>query len=159
MADRRVDWARIRAEYVRGGVSQRDLAAKHGISYNTLKDRAARESWGSQAQQAHRKVTADLPGILAAVQLSEAEAATRQDLAILGEATTLAGSLLPGVSDPAGLKDWASAYRAIQACRRLALGLAAPVAAERRDEGSGAGITIVPEDSDAWIVEAQRGRA
>lgn len=158
MADSRVDWGRIRAEYVRGGISQRDLATKHGIPYSTLRDRALRESWATQSEQVRSRVGAELPAKLAAVQLSEAERATQQDLDILGRATELAGGLLAGIIDPTGLKDWASAYRALQACRRLALGIPAPVAAERKNEGGG-GVTFVPDDSDAWLQEAQRGRA
>ena len=44
----RVDWNAIRAEYIGGGISQRKLAAKHGVPWRTLQDRAKREEWIKQ---------------------------------------------------------------------------------------------------------------
>lgn len=38
-------WEALRAEYVAGGISQRALAEKHGVSYSALKRRAAGEGW------------------------------------------------------------------------------------------------------------------
>ena len=48
-----VDWNSIRAEYIGGNISQKKLADKYGISYPTLRDRAAREKWkdGIDAQR------------------------------------------------------------------------------------------------------------
>ena len=40
-----IDWDAIRAEYVAGGVSQRALAEKCGVSYSALNRRAAAEQW------------------------------------------------------------------------------------------------------------------
>lgn len=40
-----VDWKRIRAEYIAGGISQRKLAQKYGVSPTTLSQRAAKEGW------------------------------------------------------------------------------------------------------------------
>ena len=45
---KRVDWNAIRAEYIGGGISQRKLAAKHGVPWRTLQDRAKREEWIKQ---------------------------------------------------------------------------------------------------------------
>jgi hypothetical protein len=39
------DWAKIRAEYIAGGISQRKLAAKYGISQGTLMQKANTEKW------------------------------------------------------------------------------------------------------------------
>lgn len=41
----RVDWNKVRAEYMTGNIGQRKLAEKYGISYPTLRDRAQREKW------------------------------------------------------------------------------------------------------------------
>ena len=42
-----INWEHIKAEYLIGGISQRDLAKKHGVSFNTLKDVANKEQWKS----------------------------------------------------------------------------------------------------------------
>ncbi len=53
-----MDWLAIHAEYLKGDISQRNLADKYGISYNTLKERARREGWAKQRSTTHRKATA-----------------------------------------------------------------------------------------------------
>ena len=54
---KRVDWNKIRAEYIKGGISQRKLAAKHGVSMNTLIKKANVEKWSSQRDETYNKVT------------------------------------------------------------------------------------------------------
>ena len=116
-------WERIQAEYVKGGISYRELAAKHGVSLDTLEKRARREGWGDQLRQAGEKVAAELPAVVAAVQLDEAERTTREDLEVLGEAVRQARALLCVVTDAQQFKDWAAGFKLVQASRRLALGL------------------------------------
>jgi transposase-like protein len=52
-----VEWQKIKAEYISGNTSYRKLAEKHGISFNTLKDRAVAEQWYELRQQNHNKTT------------------------------------------------------------------------------------------------------
>lgn len=52
-----VEWQKIKAEYISGNTSYRKLAEKHGISFNTLKDRAVVEQWYQLRQQNHNKTT------------------------------------------------------------------------------------------------------
>ena len=40
-----MDWKRIRREYIAGGTSYRELAEKHGVSFNSLRQVAAKEHW------------------------------------------------------------------------------------------------------------------
>lgn len=40
-----VDWKKIKAEYVAGGVSYRELCEKHGVSESNMRKRAAKEQW------------------------------------------------------------------------------------------------------------------
>jgi transposase-like protein len=40
-----VDWKKIKAEYVAGGVSYRELCEKHGVSESSMRKRAAKEQW------------------------------------------------------------------------------------------------------------------
>ena len=49
------DWIKIRLEYETTGLAYRKLAAKHGVSFNTLKDKAKRESWVKGEKTPHHK--------------------------------------------------------------------------------------------------------
>lgn len=51
-----VNWNKIRTEYINGNISYRDLAEKHGISFNTLKDRAVAEQWFKKKKEQHNKI-------------------------------------------------------------------------------------------------------
>lgn len=50
------DWNRIKAEYVAGGISQRDLADKYGIPFGTMQKRARKGKWTEERAQAGEKV-------------------------------------------------------------------------------------------------------
>jgi hypothetical protein len=50
------DWNRIKAEYVAGGISQRDLADKYGIPFGTMQKRARKGKWTEERTQAGEKV-------------------------------------------------------------------------------------------------------
>lgn len=45
MAKNKPDWLRIKTEYTTTTISYRNLADKHGVSFNTLQCRAKRERW------------------------------------------------------------------------------------------------------------------
>lgn len=49
------DWAKIRAEYIAGGISQRKLAAKYHVSFNTLSKKANAEKWAQQREETYNK--------------------------------------------------------------------------------------------------------
>ena len=48
----RVDWHKIHAEYVAGGISQHKLAVKYKIPWSTLQKKAAREKWATDRNEA-----------------------------------------------------------------------------------------------------------
>ncbi len=50
-----VDWNEIRKEYIRGGVSYRELAAKYGVPLKNLARRAKEENWVGLREQANHK--------------------------------------------------------------------------------------------------------
>jgi hypothetical protein len=52
---KRIDWNAIRAEYIGGGISQRKLAAKHGVSADVLMQKANREEWKKDRDKAISK--------------------------------------------------------------------------------------------------------
>ena len=50
-----VNWNAIRAEYIAGGISQRKLAEKHGVSANALMQKANKERWKKDRDKAISK--------------------------------------------------------------------------------------------------------
>ena len=56
--ERRIDWNAIRAEYIGGGISQRKLAKKYGVSDTTLMKKANAEGWHKLREKAESKSTA-----------------------------------------------------------------------------------------------------
>ena len=54
------DWLKIKAEYISGCGSLRELAEKHGVSHNTLRKKAADGKWKdertSTKQKVHKKI-------------------------------------------------------------------------------------------------------
>ena len=56
--ENRVDWNAIRAEYIGGGISQRKLAKKYGVSETTLMKKANKEGWQNHRKEADSRSTA-----------------------------------------------------------------------------------------------------
>ena len=56
---KRIDWNAIRAEYIGGGISQRKLAKKYGVSETTLMKKANAEEWHKLRKNAESKSTAE----------------------------------------------------------------------------------------------------
>lgn len=51
-----VDWRKIRNEYITTDISQRKLAKKYDVPYNTLQCRARREEWTKQKNEAQCRI-------------------------------------------------------------------------------------------------------
>ena len=50
-----MNWRKIKAEYVAGGISQRVIAKKYGVPFGTLQKRARVEKWNSKRKEAEDK--------------------------------------------------------------------------------------------------------
>lgn len=50
-----MDWNEIRKEYIQGGISYRELAAKYGVPFRTIADRARSEKWVELREHARNK--------------------------------------------------------------------------------------------------------
>ena len=50
-----VNWRKIKAEYIAGGISQRALAEKHGIPFGTLQKQARLKKWNAARKKAEEK--------------------------------------------------------------------------------------------------------
>lgn len=53
-----LNWNKIKTEYVNGYISYRKLAEKHGIPYQTLRDRATKEKWFDKRKAQREKISA-----------------------------------------------------------------------------------------------------
>ena len=49
------DWKKIKAEYIRSGVSLRKLAAKYGVSFSAISRRSRKEKWTDLRKQSEDK--------------------------------------------------------------------------------------------------------
>ena len=56
MANRTVDWDKIRAEYLAGNSTYAELAKKHGVSVHTLSKKATSEGWKNGRRKVGEKV-------------------------------------------------------------------------------------------------------
>jgi hypothetical protein len=43
-----IPWNKIRAEWLKGGITQKELAAKYGVKLKTIQNRASNEGWKNQ---------------------------------------------------------------------------------------------------------------
>ena len=50
-----MNWRKIKAEYIAGGISQRKIAEKHGVPFGTLQKRARLEKWNAKRRNAEDK--------------------------------------------------------------------------------------------------------
>ena len=50
-----VNWRKLKAEYIAGGISQRKLAEKHGIPFGTLAKQARLKKWNAARKKAEQK--------------------------------------------------------------------------------------------------------
>lgn len=54
------NWKKIKAEYIKGGISQQKLADKYGVPYGTLKRRALQENWSASRSESEQKASKKL---------------------------------------------------------------------------------------------------
>lgn len=50
-----MDWKKLKAEYIAGGISYRKLAEKHKVPFHTLRKQAAKEHWRELRDEAAAK--------------------------------------------------------------------------------------------------------
>ena len=54
-----IDWIAIKNEYINTNISQRKLAEKYKVSFNTLKDKANKEKWSLEKKEQYNKITTE----------------------------------------------------------------------------------------------------
>jgi hypothetical protein len=72
-----VNWDKIKNEYITTNIGQRPLAAKHKVSFNTLKTRANKEKWADQRKEYNNKVTIKTQQKLELIAEQQADRNTR----------------------------------------------------------------------------------
>ena len=60
MVNEKVNWLKLKNEYINTNISQRKLAEKYGVSFNTLKIKANKEHWSSIKKEQHNKITTEI---------------------------------------------------------------------------------------------------
>lgn len=65
------DWVSIKAEYISTGISLRDLAKKHGVSFSSLGKKSSREHWKDERTETGNKVETKVKQKLVAVSISK----------------------------------------------------------------------------------------
>lgn len=53
-------WAKIRAEWLKGGITQKQLAEKYGLSVKTIQNRAYKEGWKNQKGKIREKTEQEI---------------------------------------------------------------------------------------------------
>ena len=160
-----IDWKKIRAEYINGGVSYRKLAEKHGVSFNTLKTRAKEEQWYDLRQQKDLKTTTKI-----VESLSDKDAEKVVD--IIGVADKLlekiSEMLSAEVTNAQGIKNLTSALKDLKDVKGFKSELdkqeqEARIAKLRReaglgdDEEDGGGVIVLPDATAPLIDEEDVG--
>ena len=51
-----IPWTKIRAEWLRGGITQKELAEKYGVKLKTIQNRASNEGWKNEKGKIREKV-------------------------------------------------------------------------------------------------------
>ena len=113
MAD--VDWTKLKKEYIKGGISLRQLANKYGLKECTVLNRCTKEKWNEKRKQAAYKTETKTIEKIAEknseIDVSVFDAALKLLKAYADSVEAFsAGGTLP----PAMLKDYASALKSIQ---------------------------------------------
>ena len=66
-------WNKIRAEWLKGGITQKALAEKYGLSEKTIRNRAYKEGWKKQKGQIQDKVEEETRGRIVRARVNHLE--------------------------------------------------------------------------------------
>lgn len=110
------DWAKIKAEYIRGGISTRKLAAKHGVSYATLRRHCEKEHWVAHEREARETTTRK---IVDACATNKAKEACKFEDAVDKLLNLTIHVIEHGTSDPKEIKALSSALKDIHEMKGL----------------------------------------
>ena len=113
-----IPWGKIRAEWLKGGITQKELAEKYGVNLKTLQNRASNEGWKKAKGKIREKTEEQLTTRIACARANKlAKLITAQDdamdaLVTLAEMVKNDPKLL--FTDKGELRNAESLTRAIQ---------------------------------------------
>lgn len=81
-----VDWKKLRAEYLKGGTSYRQLSAKYNVPLKTLARRAKAEAWNEHRLQVDNSVATEVNSL---IEIGIAAGAAKCDLTVYDVAAEL----------------------------------------------------------------------
>jgi hypothetical protein len=120
-----INWLRLRAEYITSDISQRALAQKYNVSFNTLKTIANKEKWNGLRQQHNNNVTTKAEKKLEIVAEKQAAAVidyNAEHLKAWSKVLEKVNALLDKGVDADSLQKLTSSLDRMQKGQRLALG-------------------------------------
>ena len=56
----KIPWAKIKAEWLKGGITHEELAKKYNVNVKTLRNRSFNEGWGKQKGKIREKTEDEL---------------------------------------------------------------------------------------------------
>ena len=92
----------IRAEFIAGKMTLRDLAEKHGVAYDTLRKAAARGEWMDERHKVSQKVTSDAVTASIQTRVSELSQFNADDLRMAKALRGMAAQLINQSQQPNG---------------------------------------------------------
>lgn len=112
-----MDWSKVKAEYIAGGISYRSLAKKHNVSFNTLKTIAIREEWTKLKEQAYNKATTKMVNVVATESAKIDETYFRIVDKLMGKAEELVDNTQ--IWQVTNLKEMATALKYLKECKGI----------------------------------------
>lgn len=103
-----MEWQKIKAEYIAGGISLRSLAEKHGVSFSTIQKKSMEEKWGDLRKKSRRKAEEKIVDSVSSKTAKRAITIINVADKLLEKALELAEM---GVTDTQGLKHLTSALK------------------------------------------------
>lgn len=94
----------IRAEFIAGKMTLRDLAEKHGVAYDALRKAAARGEWMDERHKVSQKVTSDAVNASIQTRVSELSQFNADDLRMAKALRGMAAQLINQSQQPNGKK-------------------------------------------------------
>lgn len=120
---KRANWPALRVEYINGTMSQRELAAAHGINASGLMARAAKEKWEDERKQKQAAISSAAQEKLTEERTDQLAKFNEDDLKVARAIRGKAAQMMGGVGSPQDLRALASAMEIAQKIGRTALGL------------------------------------
>ena len=86
-------WSKIRAEWLKGGITQKELAKKYGLSEKTISNRAYKEGWKNEKGKIREKTEEAVRGRIVRARVNHLERLIEANEKIITGLEKLAGMI------------------------------------------------------------------